>query len=472
MAGTDSMPGSTTRASSASAASRTTEEIRRIVSDAEHGERPLAEPGRPVPGRARRRARRVRLWRVADGQAAPPRGTAAPARRWAFSPDSRQLAVGQDDWVLRFDLATGQEINRWHLPAEGPRVGLSPGQPQAGRRLRRQRRSLPFTTAPRAAIVADLPVGPMNHQVVAWHPDGARLAVAGSDPRIQIWDVAAQRKLATLEGHVQHVTRLSFHPDGDLLASRSWDGVAAALGSCHGTATHAIAPHRRLSIQQRRPVVGVACGKRRAGPVAGSDTKPRVPHPRQQLGRRPGRLPRRRHQSRRPPAGAGHGATASACGTWPAAGNWPCCRLEATRPLSAQRPRITHLSAPPDCTAGRFRTEEAANELRLGPPRTIALPLVPHRAARSPDGRTLAIVSETSGAGLLVDLTTESVRASPSRTRRPPIVALSRDGRWMASSGWHSDRVRLWNAQTGKMVHEWVSGIDDDGLLHPRQPRL
>ena len=44
----------------------------------------------------------------------------------------------------------------------------------------------------------------MSDQVVAWHPDGERLAVAGSDPRIQIWNVAAKRKVATLEGHVQN----------------------------------------------------------------------------------------------------------------------------------------------------------------------------------------------------------------------------------------------------------------------------
>ncbi len=74
-------------------------------------------------------------------------------------------------------------------------------------------------------LLADLPVGAMSNQVVAWHPDGERLAVAGSDPRIQIWNVAAKRKVATLEGHVQHVPALTFHPDGDLLASHSWDGM-------------------------------------------------------------------------------------------------------------------------------------------------------------------------------------------------------------------------------------------------------
>src|SRR5262249_53929494 len=75
------------------------------------------------------------------------------------------------------------------------------------------------------ALLVDLPVGAMSNQVVAWHPDGERLAVAGSDPRIQIWNVAAQRKVATLEGHAQYVAVLTFHPDGDLLASHGWDGL-------------------------------------------------------------------------------------------------------------------------------------------------------------------------------------------------------------------------------------------------------
>ena len=74
-------------------------------------------------------------------------------------------------------------------------------------------------------LLAELPVGTMRGQVVAWHPDGERLAVAGSDPRIQIWNVAANRKVATLEGHAQLVSELTFHPEGGLLASHAWDGA-------------------------------------------------------------------------------------------------------------------------------------------------------------------------------------------------------------------------------------------------------
>jgi hypothetical protein len=86
------------------------------------------------------------------------------------------------------------------------------------------------------------------------------------------------------------------------------------------------------------------------------------------------------------------------------------------------------------------------------------LPFVPHRASRSLDGRTLAIVSETAGAGLLMDLTMTAVRGPHFAHPRAGFVALSQDGRWVASCGWHSDRVRLWNVGTGQMVHEWVLG--------------
>src|SRR5207249_2263911 len=128
------------------------------------------------------------------------------------------------DWILCFDLASAQEANRWRLPAMAHGLAFHP---------KNHRLAVGYTNSKVASIydsaqgrhVADLPVGLMNYAAVAWDPDGDRLAVAGSDPRIQIWDVAAKRKLATLEGHVEQVTALSFHPAGGLLASASWDNV-------------------------------------------------------------------------------------------------------------------------------------------------------------------------------------------------------------------------------------------------------
>src|SRR5262249_43174976 len=147
-------------------------------------------------------------------------------RGWAFSPDSRQLAFGEQGRVRCFDLATGQERSCWELPGASPAHSLA-FHPD-NRRLAVGYWTSDFVSvhdATNGEVVAKLPLGANQPQIVAWDPDGERLAVAGSDPRIQIWNVPAARRAATLEGHVQQVTFLTFHPDGGLLASYSWDSV-------------------------------------------------------------------------------------------------------------------------------------------------------------------------------------------------------------------------------------------------------
>ena len=67
----------------------------------------------------------LRVWRVADGQRAL-RDDLRECRAHAFSPDGRRLAVGQQEWVLCFDLATGQEVKRWRLPARAHTLAFHP----------------------------------------------------------------------------------------------------------------------------------------------------------------------------------------------------------------------------------------------------------------------------------------------------------------------------------------------------------
>jgi WD40 repeat protein len=97
---------------------------------------------------------------------------------------------------------------------------------------------------------------------------------------------------------------------------------------------------------------------------------------------------------------------------------------------------------------------EGPGRLRLGPPHTVPLPVLPTRADVSPDGRTVAVASESSGTALVVDLPTEAVRCTLAPHPALCYIALSADGRWAATSGWHSDRVKVWDARTGTMVKE------------------
>jgi WD40 repeat protein len=95
--------------------------------------------------------------------------------------------------------------------------------------------------------------------------------------------------------------------------------------------------------------------------------------------------------------------------------------------------------------------------LRLGPPQQLSS-LRRAWFARSQDGRTLAAVTEEGAANKILDLETGTVRRELGAHPLGEVNALSGDGRWAASSGWHSDQVRLWNADTGQMVQVWGLG--------------
>jgi WD40 repeat protein len=58
---------------------------------------------------------------------------------------------------------------------------------------------------------------------VAWSPDGTRIATAGWDNTVKVWDAHRGVELATLRGHGSQVTSVSWSPDGGRLASTSFD---------------------------------------------------------------------------------------------------------------------------------------------------------------------------------------------------------------------------------------------------------
>jgi WD40 repeat protein/serine/threonine protein kinase/tetratricopeptide (TPR) repeat protein len=60
---------------------------------------------------------------------------------------------------------------------------------------------------------------------VSWSPDGRRLASAGGDGMIKIWDTTTGRELATLRGHRGSLSLLAWSPDGRRLASSGEPGT-------------------------------------------------------------------------------------------------------------------------------------------------------------------------------------------------------------------------------------------------------
>jgi WD40 repeat protein len=56
-----------------------------------------------------------------------------------------------------------------------------------------------------------------------FHPDGSRIASGGRDRLVRLWDTATGEELVRLPGHANYVYSLAFSPDGTTLASSSGD---------------------------------------------------------------------------------------------------------------------------------------------------------------------------------------------------------------------------------------------------------
>jgi WD40 repeat protein len=61
-------------------------------------------------------------------------------------------------------------------------------------------------------------------QAVAVSPDRARIATAGADRAVRLWDLARREEVRVLRGHAEVVLDVAFSPDGKQLASAGADG--------------------------------------------------------------------------------------------------------------------------------------------------------------------------------------------------------------------------------------------------------
>jgi WD40 repeat protein len=69
---------------------------------------------------------------------------------------------------------------------------------------------------------------------VAFSPDGAEIATASLDRTVWVWDAVSGKVLKTLTGHSNPVDAVAFSPDGSRIATASFDGTARVWDAATG----------------------------------------------------------------------------------------------------------------------------------------------------------------------------------------------------------------------------------------------
>ena len=180
----------------------------------------------------------IRLWEAATGKLVRRlEGHPGEVTGLVYSPDSAVLAsIGNDATLRVWDVQAGRETRRFEgqnkasfsslaISPNGKTLAVTSGR--TGEPIRLLDR---FTGKERGRL-AGPPLSQLR--IVAFCPDGQVLASGGwyirspdQDPlKIELWDVAAGRKLGPVEKNATEFTALTSSPDGKSLAAGGGDDV-------------------------------------------------------------------------------------------------------------------------------------------------------------------------------------------------------------------------------------------------------
>jgi serine/threonine protein kinase/WD40 repeat protein len=156
------------------------------------------------------------------------------SNNFAFSADGRHLAALEPDGSIALrQAATGALVRRISCGDPVDQLAFHPGG-----------RFLAATTGVAGTVrVFDVETGdavwsaPLfsRARALAWSDDGRLLAAGGNAYRIAVWDFEKRTPLSSLEGHHNVITDLGFTPRDNLLFSTAWDNTTKLWDPVQGT---------------------------------------------------------------------------------------------------------------------------------------------------------------------------------------------------------------------------------------------
>ncbi len=182
----------------------------------------------------------IRLWDVATGKQTAALGEyTGDVNSVAFSPDGRTIASGSRDRTIRlWDIATGKQtaLLEGHEGHEGriTSVTFSPDGRTIASGSYGTIRLWDVATGKQTALLEGLTGGTGYVRNVAFSPDSRIIAsleecwykkLTDWTIALALWDVAAGKQIAILEGHAGRVTSVTFSPDGRTIALVSNDST-------------------------------------------------------------------------------------------------------------------------------------------------------------------------------------------------------------------------------------------------------
>ncbi len=179
---------------------------------------------------------------------------ALPISAVSFSADGKSLYAGGYHEVTVWDIASGKLKKRFQsiaqrtyalrLSADGKSLAVVGGDPGVWGEVR-------LIDVASDNLVRVLHTSGNVALDAAFDPSGKRLAVAGADAQVVVYDVATGKRLHVLTGHTDWVTSLAWDKDGKRIATSSRDKTAKVFDVATGNVLATYTGHGRR-------VVGVA----------------------------------------------------------------------------------------------------------------------------------------------------------------------------------------------------------------------